>query len=308
LASGTPIPEAFVPPVLGIGASEHVHEVGSVEGFAESDCVLLPKVAMLLAVDHGAADPIWFKSHPCEQVTRVVLMMACGGIRSEHPETADQSLGLLQPPLRAAADWLTGEPSEVQADLVIVAGDGTLGGPPCGLIVGRSDLIDSIARSSIGRTVAANVAITAMMTHALEAFSGGDPTLHPVRAMLQTGEGNLRSRAERLATRLSGDESIRNCQIAAEPALLSPTGPWRIASRQLRLQHHSKSAQSWADQLLHGVPAVLAGVSDDALIIDLRWVPPCDDGALCATILGQTLSNSSEQGATEPNQTNDLRP
>jgi hypothetical protein len=129
--------------------------------------------------------------------------------------------------------------------------------------------------------------------------------------MIDTGEENLRSRAERLAIRLSADESIRTCQVTADSAKLAPHGPWEIASRQLKLQHHGKSAQAWADQLAGSVPAVLTrldqtgGAGQDFLVVDLRWVQPSDDVALAAALLGQVSvagSDGSHQAAESTTQ------
>ncbi len=295
LASGTPIPEAFVPQSAGADWRDHVNEVGSVDGITDADAASLPDQAVLLAVDNGGSDPIWFRSKTDHPSTRIVLMLACGGLLRPKPESDVDLREMFKPPLRSAAEFLSGEANQTIADLVIVSGDGLLGGPTCGLIIGRKELVESIGQSVIWRTVRASVATTAMMAHALETLSGGHASVHPILSMLHTGEENLRSRAERLATRVAGDESVRTCQVSSDPASLTTSGPWRIASRQLRLQHQTKSPDSWAQQLAEGVPAVLATVDGDVLVIDLRWVPPSDDGALAAAILGQAASESEEE-------------
>lgn len=297
LASGTPIPEAFVPQSAGAESRDYVHEVGSVDGITDADAVSLPGQAVLLAVDNGGSNPIWYRSIQNHPSTRIVLMMACGGVQRPQPEAEVDLREMFKPALRSAAELLVGDADQTCADLVIAPGDGLLGGPSCGLIIGRKEWVESIGQSAIWRTVRANVAITAMMTHALETLSGGHASKHPILSMLHTGEENLRSRAERLATRVSGDESVRTCQVTSEQASLTTSGPWRIASRQLRLQHQTKSADLWAKQLAEGVPAVLATVDGDALVIDLRWIPPSDDGALAAAILGQTTGESSQEHA-----------
>jgi L-seryl-tRNA(Ser) seleniumtransferase len=299
LASGTPIPEAFVPKSTGAGSFEPVHEVGSVDGVTAGDCASLSQKAIFLAVDNGGQDPFWFAPRPGVGASSVVLMMACAGFHRPNSESGVDSVGAFQPAPRCVVDLLTGAPDESRADLVITSGDGLLGGPACGLIIGRKDLIDAIAQSPIWPTLAASMAVTAMMTHALETFSSGPAGGHPVLAMVHTGEENLRSRAERLAIRLSGDESIRTCQVSSDPASLTAKGPWRIASRQVRLQHQSKSATTWAEQLLQGFPAVLATVDGDTLVIDLRWVPASDDCALAAAVLGQAAHHFGAEEAAE---------
>lgn len=297
LPSGTPIPEAFVPHMANADSRDYVHEVGSVDGISDADAASLPSPAVLLAVDNGGVNPIWFSSNHDRQSTRIVLMMACGGLQQPKPDAGVDLRETFTPTLRSAADLLTSDAEPGLADLVIAPGDGLLGGPPCGLIIGRKDLVESIAQSPVWRAFRSSVSTTAMMTHALETLSGGHAAVHPILSMLHTGEENLRSRAERLATRISADESVRTCQVTSEQASLTASGPWRIASRQLRLQHQTKSPEAWAQQLAEGVPAVLAGVDKDALIIDLRWVPPSDDGAMAAAILGQTVQDATDEAA-----------
>jgi len=290
LASGTPIPEAFLPLTGNNVSGEHVHEVGSVDGIAADDAQSLPSHAILLAVDNGETNPLWFAAANSEQTTRIVLMMACSSVGAIGSSVESQSHSAVTPPVRSADYFLSPDNSNAAVDIVITPGDAVLGGPPCGLIIGRKQVIEGIAASPIWRSLRASVATTAMVTHSLESL--GKSPYTPVQAMLRTGEENLRSRAERLAIRISADESIRTCQVTSEPGLLTHSGPWRIASRQLKLQHQSKSATAWAEQLADGVPAVLAGVADDSLVIDLRWVPPSDDGALAAALIGQTTNDA----------------
>jgi len=290
LASGTPIPEAFLPLTGNNVSGEHVHEVGSVDGIAAEDAQSPPSHAILLAVDNGEDDPLWFASASGDQTTRIVLMMACNSLRAMGSAADAPSQTSVSPHVRSADCFLSPSGSNAAVDVVITPGDAVLGGPPCGLIIGRKLVIEGIAASPIWRSLRASLATTAMVTHALESI--GKSPLTPVQAMLHTGEENLRSRAERLAIRISADESIRTCQVTSEPGLLTPSGPWRLASRQLKLQHQTKTAAAWADQLADGVPAVLAGVADDSLIIDLRWVPPSDDAALAAALIGQTTTET----------------
>jgi L-seryl-tRNA(Ser) seleniumtransferase len=301
LPSGTPMPDAFMPGFGLVDARTQVHEVGSVDGFTPADLEGITGEAILVAVDNGDPQPLWFANARREASIGVVVMPMCGGITQPR---GDSTTGLpaISPPLRFAGDYLAAKDG---VDLVIASGDGALGGPSCGLIIGRRAVVDSIAATPIWRSLQAKIVTTAMMTQTLEHLAGGEavsgsPGISPVRAMIETGEENLRSRAERLAIRISADESIRTCQVTAHPAKLAPHGPWEIASRQLKLQHHGKSAQAWADQLASSVPAVLSRIDhntvgdQDFLVIDLRWIQPSDDVALAAALLGQIAGDVSE--------------
>ena len=118
-------------------------------------------------------------------------------------------------------------------DFVMMPGDGLAGGPSCGLLVGPTDEIEWIRNSTAWPTLRASDAVQGMMVVALEKAATSPDEL-PVRALLSTGEENLRGRAERMATRLTAVESIRTCQITAEDASLTHSGRWRFPSRQLQ--------------------------------------------------------------------------
>lgn len=303
LPSGTPIPEAFLPASAAV-AQEHVHEVGSVDSVAASDLHHVAAGAIVIAVDNGGADPLWFASaasrsrtDSAQQPVRVLVMTACGGLRGAASDRSATWQVAMAPSLRGAREFLGDEQSAGSVDLVITSGDGVLGGPPCGLIIGRRAAVDNICSSQAWPALEASIATKAIMAYTLETLQGNSPESLPVIAMLRTREENLRSRAERLATRLSAHESILSCQVTDESAKLTPSGPWRIASRQLRLRRRGKDALQWAQQLATDVPAVLAEVLEDSLVIDLRWVQPSDDAALAAALLGETTAEQPvEQG------------
>lgn len=303
LPSGTPIPDAFSPSGAS-AAPDRVRELGSVDGVTPSDHAGTSSDALLIAVDRGAANPLWFAPDTAAEVpasqTRILVMTACGGIAGD--DAAGPWQTATTPHLRGALSLLDARRSAASVDLVITTGDALLGGPRCGVIIGRAAEIAVIANSQAWPALEAGIPTRAMLAQTLETLHSGSPDSLPVIAMLRTSEENLRSRAERLATRVSGHEVIESCQVTAEPAKLLPGGPWRIGSRQLRLRHRDRAAAQWAQQLADDVPAVLAEVDEEFLVVDLRWVQPSDDAALAAALLGETAAaqESQEPEAQEP--------
>ncbi len=301
LPSGTPIPEAFLPQGSAVG-QDHVHEVGSVDSVAAADVQQVAPGAIVIAVDNGAGSPLWFApaaSEPAQSQVRVLVMSVCGGLRGALSDRPGTWQAVMTPALRGVREFLSSEPTPDSVDLVITSGTGVLGGPPCGLIIGRRAAIEPICSSQAWPALEASIATKAIVAQTLETLQGNTPESLPVIAMLRTGEENLRSRAERLATRLSADDSILSCQVTDESAKLTPGGPWRIGSRQLRLRRRGKEAIQWAEQLATDVPAVLAEVVDDALVVDLRWVQPGDDSVLAAALLGQTAAEQPTEPSPE---------
>jgi len=228
-----------------------------------------------------------------------LVMSVCGGLRGALSDRPGTWQAVTTPALRGVREFLSSEPTPDSVDLVITSGTGVLGGPPCGLIIGRRAAIEPICSSQAWPALEASIATKAIVAQTLETLQGNTPESLPVIAMLRTGEENLRSRAERLATRLSADDSILSCQVTDESAKLTPGGPWRIGSRQLRLRRRGKEAIQWAEQLATDVPAVLAEVVDDALVVDLRWVQPGDDSVLAAALLGQTAAEQPTEPSPE---------
>ena len=298
LSGGTPIPDAFLPVEAGRDGLGHVHEVGSVDGVSAADTIGLPENAILLAVDNGADRPPWFveveAAEGHDQRLRVVIMTGSSGLKPPQGEHL-QSLTSLSPQPRSAHDHL----ASGAANIVIVPGDGLIGGPPCGLLVGRRSAVEVIAANRVWRALEGGIATRAMITEALEGCSAPTASRHPIGELLATSEENLKSRSERLAIRISAEETIRSCQVGNAPATLTPHGPWKIGSRQLQLRHRDLPAARWAESLAESVPAILAGVIDDTVVLDLRWVQPSDDAALAAALVGGATTETAAAPGVE---------
>ncbi|MDA8746262.1 hypothetical protein N9N28_16685, partial [Rubripirellula amarantea] len=164
-------------------------------------------------------------------------------------------------------------------DVVVLPGDGLVGGPASGILIGRADLIDAITSSVAWRVLRASDATTAMTTVAIE-IDGSSVDVSPAIARLQTSEANLKDRAERLATRLSGSDVIASCQVTADDARLTPKGRWVVPSRQLCIRHESKSAAEWSQSLREDMPAILTTHDETFVKVDLRWLNAASDAKL----------------------------
>ena len=175
-------------------------------------------------------------------------------------------------------------------DFVITPGDGPMGGPASGLIFGNAQAVELIRASSLWRSFAACPVTQAMAMTALEVASSSEQS--PIGSLLDTSEDNLRGRAERIATRLSGCDAIASCQVSADEARVAE-GRWTLPSRQVRIRHANQSASDWAESLRQSVPAVLATIEGDDLKLDLRWVPASDDSKLVESLGGASMEPPS---------------
>ena len=107
----------------------------------------------------------------------------------------------------------------------------------------------------------------------------------PVRALLNANIENLQGRAERMATRMGGSDSIAETTVIDREAKLTPDGRWSFPSRQLRLKHQSLSAREWQQSLFGSVPAVVTTIEEeDRLCVDFRWIAAADDNRLAEVL------------------------
>ena len=257
LPDGRALPEAFgllVPVIREVGAVGHVssHDFDGLERF----CAIL--------ADNG---------------TKPVELLDLG--------TREFSQAVVLPVGTLAAGDSESIPSQ-GADMVILRGDGVAGGPPCGILVGRREWIELIESSPAWPSLAASDAMRAMTVVALEVAANGQ-SQSPLQHLLAGGEDNLRGRAERMATRLTGSDSIASCQVTAEDARLTADGRWRFPSRQLRLRHANRNAADWSSRLREQRPAVVATADGDDLKVDLRWISAADDGKLAEALGGKSM-------------------
>ncbi|MFK8111796.1 MAG: hypothetical protein AB8B91_06325 [Rubripirellula sp.] len=260
LPDGRPLPEAFgiLVPVI--------QEVGSVDRIETSDFDGLDSFCAIIA-DTGH-EPIRLMDFAGRDAKQAVVLPV--GTVTESPESQIPS---------AAAMLSAG------ADFVVLPGDGVCGGPGCGLLIGHKSDIEKIRDSTAWPALAASDAVAAMMAVALET-AASDVESIPVMALLATSEENLRGRAERMATRLSGSDSVRTCQVTANDAKFTSDGRWRFPSRQLRLRHASMKAVQWQDALREDLPAVIVGVDGEDVIVDLRWIAAANDNRLAESLSG----------------------
>ena len=268
LPNGRALPDAFgmFLPVI--------QEVGSRDNVLPQDFDGLDSFCVIMA--DGGEEPLELLDLSGRNAMQAVILPVATLGEASYEESSSVAIPSAEAMLVAGADF------------VILSGEGVLGGPECGIVIGRQKQIDNIKASGVWPSVAAGDATRAMLAMTLE-LAASSPEDIPVGALLSTSEENLRGRAERLGTRLRGSDSIRNVEITAEEARLIPGGRWRFPSRQVCLTHASMSAEDWQRKLLKEIPAVAADRSGEMLRIDLRWIAASDDSRL-AEVLGGDIA------------------
>jgi L-seryl-tRNA(Ser) seleniumtransferase len=168
------------------------------------------------------------------------------------------------------------------ADLVLFSGDKLLGGPQCGIVVGRSDITAKLRANPLARALRVDKLTLAALQATLEIHRAGRafdeiPVLHQLSLPVEV----LRSRAEKLLERLRG-QSNRPDKFSVDTVSSAPGGgslPEQTLD-SFAIGIFGTSAEKLANQLRIGDPAVFGRVQDDRVLIDLRTVLPEDEDAL----------------------------
>jgi L-seryl-tRNA(Ser) seleniumtransferase len=173
-------------------------------------------------------------------------------------------------------------------DLVSFSGDKLLGGPQAGILVGRAELVERLARNPVNRALRIDKLTIAALEATLHAYEAGTAleTL-PTLRMLTEPLADIRRRARRVLRRLAPDvqralgaeliEARSQVGGGALPTVELPTAA-------LALGAPSRPAQALDDALRGQRPPVLGRLLDDRLLLDCRTVLPAEVPALAEGI------------------------
>jgi L-seryl-tRNA(Ser) seleniumtransferase len=171
-------------------------------------------------------------------------------------------------------------------DIVAVSGDKLMGGPQCGILVGRQPLIGALKRNPLLRALRVDkMTISALSaTLALHLESDGLREI-PFFAMLSATQDELLARASALCAALQGVAKARPVRTAA--AAGGGTLPLaEIPSAGVSVEAPGYTPAELAARLRRRRPPVVGRVESDVFIVDLRTVRPEDDGVLADALAG----------------------
>ena len=172
------------------------------------------------------------------------------------------------------------------ADVVLGSGDKLLGGPQCGIILGKREFIERLRQHPLARAVRVGKLTLAALQATLEAYLRGAAVGEiPTIAMLAAKVPELRLRAE-LIVASAGLLPQFELSIAQDTAAVgggSLPGV-ELPTIVIRLRHASLSADELSRRLRLGTIRVFARIQHAAVQIDLRSVLPDDDGRLALAV------------------------
>ena len=179
------------------------------------------------------------------------------GLLARHPRLPDEP---------NAADVL-----RAGADLVTASGDKLLGGPQCGLLLGKADLVERLRRHPLARALR----VDKLTLAALEATLTGPPP--PVATALTRGTDDLEARAERVVAELHGlvDAAVVSSTAAVggggAPGVELPSAAVALPARL-------------AEPLRTGEPPVVGHVANGRLLLDLVAVAEDEDALVVEAV------------------------
>ena len=242
---------------------------------------------------------IFMRTHPSnyriEGFTAEVSAQALAALAKELDVLSFEDLGsgaLVDfAPLGLPHEPTVAQEIEAGLDLVAVSGDKLLGGPQCGIVCGRADLIARMRANPLLRALRTDKTTIAALSATLALYLEPDRLLElPLVSMLRCSSDALFDRAAMLCAGLNA---------AGRPARFRPvrttstTGGGTmpaagIASAGIAVTASEVAPAEIAARMCGHRPPVIGRVQDDDFIVDLRTVREDEDAQLCAAFMACT--------------------
>jgi L-seryl-tRNA(Ser) seleniumtransferase len=222
------------------------------------------------------------------------------GRRKHLPVVDDLGSGVLMDLSRFG---LPHEPSvresiEAGADLACFSGDKLLGGPQCGIIVGRRALIQRIEKDPLYRTYRVDKMTLLALVATLRLCADPDEAVKqiPTLAMLSASTDELAARASAIVRQLDGQLPRERFLVCSDVAY---AGGGSLPTEQLptvvvQWRPSRLSAAQAVRALRESDIPVVARIRDDAVCFDMRTVREPDVEPLVAAVTGVVWDDEPE--------------
>ncbi len=198
----------------------------------------------------------------------------------------DQGTGLMQPLESLGID---GEPTlhdslRQGCGLVAASGDKLLGGPQCGILAGRRELIDPIRANPLFRALRVDKLTYAALEATLAAYLADRSESIPIQRMLALTASEIRHRCEEIVRWISAAD-LKAEVIPVESVVGGGSAPRaRLGSFAISLRHANLCADDLLAALRRAELPVVGRINEDLVLLDLRTVDPASDTALAEAL------------------------
>ena len=257
-------------PEIAEASGVRLREVGTTNRTRLADYAdaIGPETAALLRVHPSNYRVVGF--------TESVEMDALGRLARERnlaliDDVGSGALGPGRPPLPGPEPTVA-EGLAAGADVVLFSGDKLLGGPQCGIVVGRRSAVERVTRDPMMRAVrVGKMTLAALEVTLRQAGSGKGSGRIPLWGFLAVDVQALQARAEALADRLR-----RECGLSAEAiATTARVGGGSIPGEELpswAVRVAVEDEEDLARRLRRGEPSVVPRLSRGGVVIGgRRW-------------------------------------
>jgi L-seryl-tRNA(Ser) seleniumtransferase len=170
------------------------------------------------------------------------------------------------------------------ADIVMFSGDKLLGGPQSGIVVGRMETLAAVRAHPLMRALRVDKLTYAALEATLgEIVAGRAPETVPVMMMIRLTPEAIARRAESVVSRLRSagvaTDLLDGHSTIGGGSVPGSTLPTRLIAISQRTPDILEAA------LRRGVPPVIARIEDGRVVLDLRTIPPAQDGLLADVVI-----------------------
>ena len=165
------------------------------------------------------------------------------------------------------------------------SGDKLLGGPQAGIIAGKRQLIDIVARHPLARAVRIDkMSMAALAATVLHYIKGEAEEKVPIWRMIAMPEGEVASTAERWQAKLGGQASVESAMSTIGGGSLpgETIGSWVVV---IDCRNRPGGAEALAGALRHGDTPVIGRIEDERVLLDPRTVLPEEEESLLAVVM-----------------------
>jgi L-seryl-tRNA(Ser) seleniumtransferase len=180
------------------------------------------------------------------------------------------------------------------SDLIAASGDKLLGGPQCGLLIGRADLIERIRKNPLFRAFRVDKLTYAALEATLLAYLLGRENSIPNRNMLHVSAAELARRCEQVVCEIDSAAELVAEALQVESLIGGGTAPSaRLPSWAISLRHAAWPPQSLLSALRRLDPPIVARISEERVLLDFRTIEPEFD-----VLLPRLLIQATQKSAT----------
>jgi L-seryl-tRNA(Ser) seleniumtransferase len=178
-------------------------------------------------------------------------------------------------------------------DIATFSGDKLLGGPQAGLIVGSPARVRACRQNHLARALRVDKLTYAALEATLSSYVKGKAFEEiPVLAMLSASPSAIRSRSQDLTTRLEDVSGLGLSLVDGFSKVGGGAAPEeQIPTVLIAVEARDLSAQQVQDRLRTHEPPVIARITDDRVLLDLRTVSLEQEAIVRSALRGLVESN-----------------